>query len=174
VKPANRHEALALLREVGAPPRLYRHAELVGEAADLLLAGLKRFGVKIDEDYVRVGATIHDVGKSLHTSELFGPGNNHEADGERLLLAHGATREVARVCRSHAQWDTVAQTLEELLIALSDKLWKGVRVAKLEELVVDRVAESLRKDRWDCFTELDGLFEDVAATADGRLARSDV
>ncbi|HEU4835063.1 MAG TPA: HD domain-containing protein [Pyrinomonadaceae bacterium] len=174
MKPANRHEALALLCEVGAPPRLYRHAELVGEAADLLLAGLKRFGVQIDEDYVRVGVVLHDAGKSLHTSELFGPGNNHEADGERLLLSHGATPEVARVCRSHAQWDTVAETLEELLIALSDKLWKGVRVAKLEELVIDRLAESLQKDRWDCFTELDILFEDVAETADGRLARSDV
>jgi len=174
VKPANRHEALVLLREIGAPPRLYRHAELVGETADLLLAGLKRFRVQIDEDYVRVGAVLHDAGKSLHPAELFGPGHNHEPDGERLLLSHGVTPEVARVCRSHAQWDTMAETLEELLIALSDKLWKGVRVARLEQLVIDRVAQSLQMDRWDCFTELDALFEDVAATSNSRLARSDV
>ncbi len=174
MRPANRYEALALLREVGAPPRLYRHAELVGEAADQLLLGLKRFGVQIDEDYVRVGVVLHDAGKSLHPAELLGPGSNHEPDGERLLLSHGATPEVARVCRSHAQWDTVAETIEELLIALSDKLWKGVRVARLEDLVIDRLAHSLQKDRWDCFTELDTLFENVAATADSRLARSDV
>lgn len=174
MRPANRHEALALLRELGAPPRLYRHAELVGEAADQLLAGLKRFSAQIDEDYVRVGVALHDVGKSLHPAELLGPGHNHEPDGERLLLSHGATPDVARVCRSHAQWDTAAETLEELLIALSDKLWKGARVERLENLVIDRLAQSLQKDRWDCFTELDTLFEDVAATADSRLARSDV
>jgi len=174
VKPANRDEALALLREIGAPPRLYRHAELVGEAADLLLAGLNRFGVQVDEEYIRVGAALHDAGKALHLSELNGPGNNHEIDGERLLLSHGATPDVARVCRSHAQWETVAETVEELLIALSDKLWKGVRVARLEEVVIDRLAQSLQKDRWDCFTELDLLFEEVAATADSRLARSNV
>jgi len=174
VKPANRDEALALLREIGAPPRLYRHAELVGEAADLLLAGLNRFRVQADEEYVRVGAALHDAGKALHRSELIGPGSNHEIDGERLLLSHGATPDVARVCRSHAQWETVAETVEELLIALSDKLWKGVRVARLEEVVIDRLAQSLQKDRWDCFTELDLLFEEVAATADSRLARSNV
>ena len=174
MKPADRHEALALLREVGAPPRLIRHAELVGEAADLLLTGLKHFRVQIDEDYVRVGVALHDVGKALHPSELSGPGSNHEPDGERLLLSHGVTPDVARVCRSHAQWDTAAETIEELLIALSDKLWKGVRVARLEELVIDRLAQSLQKDRWDCFTELDLLFEDIAATADSRLARSNV
>lgn len=174
MKPANRDEALALLREIGAPPRLYRHAELVGEAADLLLAGLNRFGVQVDEEYIRVGAALHDAGKALHPSELNGPGSNHEIDGERLLLSHGATPDVARVCRSHAQWETVAETVEELLIALSDKLWKGVRVARLEEVVIDRLAQSLQKDRWDCFTELDLLFEEVAATADSRLARSNV
>jgi len=112
---------MALLREIGVPPRLYRHAELVGEAADLLLAGLQRFRVQVDEEYVRVGAALHDAGKALHPSELTGPGNNHEIDGERLLLSHGTTPDVARVCRSHAQWDTVAETVEELLIALSDK-----------------------------------------------------
>ena len=174
MKPANRHEALVLLREIGASPRLYRHAELVGEAADLLLAGLKRFNVEINEDYVRVGAVLHDVGKLIHPSELLGPGSQHESDGERLLLLNGATPDVARVCRSHAQWDTEAETLEELLIALSDKLWKGARVPRLEELIIDRLAQSLQKDRWDCFTELDLLFEDIAAKADNRLARSNV
>ena len=109
---------MALLREIGAPPLLYRHAELVGQAADLLLAGLKRFGVQVDEEYVRVGAALHDAGKTLHRSELIGPGSNHEPDGERLLLSHGATPGVARVCRSHAPWDTVPETVEELLIAL--------------------------------------------------------
>src|ERR1041385_3970231 len=63
---------MALLREIGVPPRLYRHAELVGEAADLLLAGLQRFRVQVDEEYVHVGAALHDAGKALHPSELTG------------------------------------------------------------------------------------------------------
>ena len=160
-----------LLREIGVPPRLYRHAELVGEAADHLLGGLRRLGFNVNEEYVMVGVALHDVGKVVHQNELTESGNNHEPEGERLLLARGVTPEVARVCRSHAQWRTASQTTEELLVALSDKLWKGARNAELEELVIDQLATMQAKDRWECFMDLDSLFEDVASSAESRLAR---
>lgn len=165
---------MVLLREIGVPPRLYRHAELVGEAADLLLAGLRRLSFNVNEEYVRVGVALHDVGKTVHQNELIESGNNHEPEGERLLPARGVTPDVARVCRSHAQWRTVAQTTEELLVALSDKLWKGARNAELEEFAIDQLAAMQSKDRWDCFTDLDSLFEDIASTAQTRLERSNV
>lgn len=163
-----------LLREVGVPARLYRHVELVGEAADLLLLGFQKLGIVLNEDYVRVGVALHDIGKSIHQDELSASGKQHEAEGERMLLARGVSPEVARVCRSHGQWRTEAQTTEELVIALADKLWKGARVAELEELVIDRLAVLNEKDRWDYFTELDSLFEEVASTSESRLERSRV
>jgi HD domain-containing protein len=136
--PTSVAEAMRLLEAVGAPPRLLRHAELVGEAAEGLLAGFARMKLPLDREFVRVGVVLHDAGKALHRIELDGPGSSHEAAGERLLLEHGVTADVARVCRSHARWRDVAETLEELVIALADKLWKGVRAAELEELIIDR------------------------------------
>lgn len=63
-------------------------------------------------------------------------------------------------------------SLEELLVALADKLWKGVRKRDLEERVIDRVAAALGTDRWNVFLELDTLFEEIAADGSKRLERS--
>jgi hypothetical protein len=63
-------------------------------------------------------------------------------------------------------------SLEELMVALADKLWKGVRNEALEQRVIDAVAEALGKTRWDLFVELDTLFEAVAADGSRRLEQS--
>jgi hypothetical protein len=165
-------EALELLRRLGAPPRLQRHVELVSEAAELLLARLGSVGVPLNAEFVRAGVILHDAGKILHPEELDGPGNRHEPDGEALLIEHGVSPDLARVCRSHAQWEQLSASLEELLIALADKLWKGVRKRELEERVIDRVAASLGTDRWSVFLELDTVFEEIAADGSQRLERS--
>ena len=164
--------ALELLRRLGAPPRLERHVELVGEAAELLLARLGSLGVPLNAEFVRAGVILHDAGKILHPAELDGAGNRHEPDGEALLIEHGVSPDLARVCRSHAQWQQMPVSLEELLIALADKLWKGVRKRELEERAIDRVAASLATDRWSVFLELDTLFEEIAADGSQRLERS--
>jgi hypothetical protein len=62
--------------------------------------------------------------------------------------------------------------LDELLVALADTLWKGVRRADLEERVVDLVADRLGATRWDVFIDLDTLFEAIAADGPSRLERS--
>jgi hypothetical protein len=165
-------EAYDLLKRLGAPPRLLRHVELVGEAAELLLARLAALRVPLDAEFVRAGVILHDAGKIMHPAELDGPGNRHEPDGESLLLEHGVSANLARVCRSHAQWDQMTVSLEELVVALADKLWKGVRKRNLEELAIDRVAASLGTDRWNVFLELDTLFEEIAANGSNRLERS--
>jgi hypothetical protein len=51
---------------------------------------------------MRLGVMLHDVGKIVHSQELDGPGAEHEPAGERLLLDHGVSLEVARMCLSHA------------------------------------------------------------------------
>jgi hypothetical protein len=63
-------------------------------------------------------------------------------------------------------------SLEELIVALADKLWKGARNSELEERVVERVAACLEQDRWALFVELDTSFEDIAAGGADRLERS--
>lgn len=161
-----------LLVSLGAPPRLLRHIELVHEAAELLLLKLAALHVPIRADFVRVGVALHDSGKVLHPAELNSPGARHEPDGEALLLRSGVSPELARVCMSHARWETMDVSLEELVIALADKLWKGVRSPRLEERCIDAVAAALGKARWDVFIELDGSFEDIAGDGQARLDRS--
>jgi len=63
-------------------------------------------------------------------------------------------------------------SLEELLVALADKLWKGVRHAELERRVIDGVAGRLGSGFWDVFLELDTTLEEIAAGGAERLERS--
>ncbi len=121
---------------------------------------------------VRVGVVLHDAGKVAHPSELAEPGSEHEPTGEALLLAKRVSPAVARICLSHARWSTMPVSMEELVVALADKLWKGVRKNDLEERVIDMVAAALGKQRWDVFIDLDTTFEEIAAGAVQRLERS--
>lgn len=167
-------DAQLLLESLDAPIRLLTHLRLVGEAADLLIQKLEALGVGIDAELVRLGAAVHDAGKIIHPAELSGEGNLHERAGEELLLSHDVQSEIARCCVSHARYETMKVSLEELLVALSDKLWKGKREENLELRVIDEAAMRLGKDRWDVFSELDSCFEKIASDGESRLARSKV
>lgn len=165
-------EANQLLQSLGASKRLLLHHQLVGEAAEELLDSLALLDLNIQADLVRLGASIHDAGKILCPEELTTPGNQHEPVGEKILLEAGVQPEIARCCLSHARYELMEVCLEELLVALSDKLWKGKRVASLELRVIDEIATAIGKTRWDVYLHLDECFEKISANGDHRLARS--
>lgn len=166
------NDAYQLLRELGATQKLLLHVMLVAEAAELLIDKLDLLKIKFDRHFVRLGVALHDSGKIIHPRELIAKGNNHENDGEQLLIANGVDRTLARCCRSHAQWQTMECSLEELLIALSDKLGQGKRSDRLENLVITRLAAECNKEYWDLFLELDSCFEKIASDGHSRLLRS--
>jgi hypothetical protein len=64
-------------------------------------------------------------------------------------------------------------SLEELLVALADTLWKGKRDGELEKRVIDRFSEHGGREFWDLFMELDTCVECIAACGAERLARSE-
>lgn len=165
-------EANQLLQSLGASERLLVHHQLVGEAAEELLDSLASLNLNIQTDLVRLGASIHDSGKILCPGELTTPGNQHEPVGEQMLLEAGVQPEIARCCLSHARYESMEVCLEELLVALSDKLWKGKRVASLELRVIDDIATAIGRTRWDIYPYLDECFEKIAENGDHRLARS--
>jgi hypothetical protein len=167
-------DALALLAELEVPPRLLRHHELVLEAAIELCDGLaRRLGARFDAGEVQVGAALHDVGKLRHPEELSGPGHAHEAAGRALLLEQRVPEHLARFCTTHASWDQPTLAIEDLLVALADKLWKGKRLAALERRVVERFSHQLDLPAWKVFELADAVFESVASKADERLAASE-
>ena len=169
-------EAFLLLEELGAPLHLRRHATLVHEAAVELLKALHRELPgslrDLEEDLVCAGAILHDVGKILHPEELHQPGHAHEEAGLLMLQTRGVAPALARICVSHAQWAAVPCSREELLVALSDKLWKGKRVEALEEIVSRTLALASGKDFWEVHPSLLDVCDQIAAEGDARLTRS--
>jgi len=164
--------AITLLVELGAIPHLVQHHRLVAEAATALCDELAVVGLDgFDRTEVVVGAALHDVGKTLHPDEMHGGGSAHERSGYQLLLEHGVPERVARHAWMHAAWEG-QEALEPVLVALADKLWKGKRVADLEEGAARLVADVSGWDFWSVWSEVDPIFEDVAASADERLTRS--
>jgi len=164
-------QAFELLRRLGAPARLVVHVELVAEAGEAIIFELESLGAPIDKDFILSGIVLHDVGKTVHFSELTQEGELHGETGRDLLLREGVEPQLAEVCVSHAAWRE-AKTFEELVIACADKLWKGKRVSDLEELLVRRVCEEIQLGYWEVFTCLDGCFEEIAGGSDERLERS--
>ncbi len=167
-------EAFALLAKLGASAWLVRHHELVVEAARLVCRAVSRLGLAIDDEVILAGAALHDAGKIVHPGEEHAPGHEHEQAGQALLVASGVPASLARFCVTHASWGGEDRTLEDLLVALADKLWKGKRVDDLEQLAITRIARVLGRSEWEVFAELDAPFEAIAAGGSDRLARSQV
>ncbi|MBM0202543.1 HD domain-containing protein [Micromonospora sp. STR1s_5] len=119
---------------------------------------------------VLFGAATHDIGKVRHPDELSGPGSAHEAAGYELLLQHGVAESSARFARDHASWHRDGIDVDDLLVSVADKVWKGKRVTDLEELLVDRLAGVTGRERWSVFLDLDDILDRIAADADRRLA----
>jgi hypothetical protein len=166
-------DGLALLRSLGATPWLVRHHELVVEAAVLLCHGLERaLDVDIDRETILLGASLHDAGKIVHPEEMSVAGTRHEAAGRELLVRSGVPAAIARFCVTHADWNGPDCTVEDGLVALADKLWKGKRDEALERHLVACIAKKTRREQWQIFDQFDAICEAVAADGPSRLARS--
>jgi hypothetical protein len=161
-----------VLAECGAPPRLVAHGRLVHDVAVHLLDWLGRHhpDLEVDTEAVRFGAAVHDIGKTVHPEELSAPGHRHERAGERLLLEHGTPPRLARFCATHGDWVHADRTLEDLLVSLADKVWKGARNKDLELRVVRWIADAEGRRAWEVFAALDDFLQDLADGADRRLA----
>lgn len=165
-------EALAWLRSQGASPWLVRHHELVVEAAHELLAGLRGLlPTQLDHQLVLVGCALHDVGKIEHGDEMRAPGHAHEEAGRALLVRHGHPN-LSRFAVTHARWSDAEATMEDRLVALADKLWKGKREERLEAALIDEIASATGRERWEVFATFDEVADAVAARGPERLARS--
>ena len=161
-----------LCAELDAPCRLIAHLTLVHDVAVDLVYGLRtRFpDFEFAHKAVCFGAASHDIGKVLHQNELTGPGSQHEKDGPALLEQHGVEPRLARFCRTHGRFSEELLPIEDLLVALSDAIWKGQRLDVLEQQVVQKIAEQTGVESWEVFSELDDLLGEIASKGEERLA----
>ncbi len=160
-----------LLREVTAPPLLVAHLTLVYDIASTILERLTETWptLPIDRAAVIFGAATHDIGKVVNRGELGGPGEQHWDSGYDLLIAHGIPAPYARFTRTHARWDESDMTLEDLLVAWADSLWRGGRPEDLEMRIAQTIAGVVGQEQWRVFIVLDDLATDIGEDADARL-----
>lgn len=165
-------EVAQLLEDLDAPPRLAAHLRAVHDVAWQIADWLARQypALRFDREAVLFGAATHDIGKTVHSAELSGPGSEHEEAGRQLLLAHGVNPGLARFAATHAAWTRPGIQIEDLLVSVADKVWKNKRVPDLEDLVVARLAEASGRSAWEEFLAFDDLLTSIGEDADGRLA----
>ncbi|MFE5327416.1 HD domain-containing protein [Embleya sp. NPDC056575] len=148
-------EVITLLDQLTPCPRLVEHLRIVHDVAcrlcDWVAATFPELA--FDRDAVLFGAATHDIGKTLHPEELSGPGSCHEQAGYDLLTAQGVSPSRARFARTHAAWNPTDP--DELLVSLSDKVWKGRRVAALEQDLITLLATASGRPEWEIFQALD-------------------
>ncbi|WP_042366684.1 HD domain-containing protein [Streptacidiphilus neutrinimicus] len=161
-----------LLDRLAAPLRLVAHLRLVHDVAAQLVAWVERHcpALVLDREAVLFGVATHDIGKTLHPEELTGPGSCHEERGRELLRAHGVPDALARFAGTHAVWGSVPVGVEDLLVSLADKVWKGKRVPDLEDCVVAELRAASGRAAWEEFLLLDAFLAQVADGAEARLA----
>lgn len=162
----NSSDALRWLVSAGAHPWLVRHHELVLEAAEQLVAQLK---FPFDSGHVLLGAAVHDAGKVLHPNEMSAAGHEHEAAGERMLLAAGFAPHIARVCVTHASWSERVRVSKIVWSRSPTNSGRGKRDDALERAIVTELGGG-----WAVFQEFDALCEEIADSGLARLKRSEV
>tara|TARA_R110002095_G_scaffold6094_3_gene12731 strand:- start:123 stop:668 length:546 start_codon:yes stop_codon:yes gene_type:complete len=161
-----------LCTKLNCPPLLFSHLTLVFDVSvDLVHKLRQKFpDLEFDHEAVCFGAATHDFGKIQHSNELTGPGCQHEVAGPALLKEHGVEPRLSRFTRTHGSWLQEELPLEDLLVALSDCVWKGQRLEELERQVIGRIATQTNSEQWEVFSKLDGLLEEITAQGDERLA----
>ncbi|MEV6243486.1 HD domain-containing protein [Lentzea sp. NPDC051838] len=165
-------EAVSLLEDLQASPRLVAHLRAVHDVACQLADWVAQHhpAIPFDRAAVLFGAATHDIGKVLHPDELSGPGSAHEPAGHTLLLSRGVPEHLARFARTHASWTADDVTIEDLLVSLADKVWKAKRVEDLERLITTHLATTSGQEPWEVFLALDDELDRIASRADVRLA----
>ena len=155
-------KAELFLRSKNAPDELILHGYAVLKRSRILSENLESFGIDLDRTTIEYGSILHDAGKLVVPEELFAPGSLHEAAGETLLLENGFDPEIARICRSHGAWRTIPCSLEELIVAISDVIWKGSWCFELETLLIDAAAQCSGIDRWEIYRKLIPVLDSIA------------
>lgn len=162
---------LEIFDRLKMPPRLLAHLTLVHGVERTLLKELALAfpKMKVDKELALFGAATHDIGKCVCKNELSQAGNEHEAEGEKILLSLGASPQMAAFAKNHSSWSE-RSTIESLLVSLADKIWKGSRVAELEDLLAQKISDACAMEKWAAYLALDDIIQKIACDADKRLA----
>lgn len=160
-----------VLSNLNAPKRLKNHLKIVHETAEKLLNEFQNNwqNLQLDEEVILFGAATHDIGKAIVTEELYDKGKRHEQIGYGLLIENGYSKRLARFAKTYGNWQSEEVEIEDLIVSLADKIWKGKRIHKLEEKLISKVVEQLQIDFWEVYQTLDKILLEITLSADKNL-----
>ena len=164
-------EVTALLKKLNAPERLVKHLTIVHSVTFEIISKFKDEwpDLVLKEKETLFGASTHDVGKTKIRSELYEKGSTHKLEGYKMLKDFGYPEELSRFAKTHGNWKNGNLDMEDLIVCVSDKIWKGQRINDLEELICKKLSDSLLLKYWDVYTKLDLIFGTIALEAEKRL-----
>lgn len=139
-------EALTMLRKSGCSPDVIRHSKAVAKLAAEMAERFGRKGVNVDVDLVKIGALLHDLGRSKTHSV------HHAVIGAEIATSQGVPFEIISIIERHVGggitaeeakilgWPNrsyVPQTIEEKIVSYADKLIEGSRKASIDRAIQD-------------------------------------
>jgi len=137
-------EAIRILKQSGCSPEVIRHCIAVSNLAVRIAETCRRKGLKVDLNLVRIGALLHDVGRSKTHSV------HHPIVGAEIARSLNLPESIIRIIKRHIGggitaeeavklgWpveDYLPETIEEKIVTYADKLIEGERVVPIEKTI---------------------------------------
>ena len=137
----SREFTLELIKKEKLPLHILHHSIKVAEKAIEIAKKIKK--VNIDKNLIEIGALLHDIGR-IKTHGL-----DHGIVGGFILKKKGFPVSVSRICETHVlagldekdfknlkgikPQDTNPISIEEKIVCLADKFFKGIQEVTIEE-----------------------------------------
>jgi uncharacterized protein len=137
-------QALKLLSQNGCSPQVIKHCKTVAAIATKIAKACQERGLNVDSKLVKIGALLHDIGRSkTHTVD-------HVIIGAKIAKSLGLPKPVISIIERHVGggisadeaeklgWPVksyIPQTLEEKIVTYADKLVEAGRRAPIEQSI---------------------------------------
>ncbi|MFB0523064.1 MAG: TIGR00295 family protein [Candidatus Bathyarchaeia archaeon] len=172
-------EALRLLSESGCTPQVIKHCKMVASIAMEIARACQKRGLNVDVRLVRIGALLHDIGRS-RTHRI-----NHVVKGAEIAKSLGLPKPVVSIIDRHVGggismdeaerlgWPIrsyIPRTLEEKIVTYADKLVEGGRRVPIQKTIkklsnkLGETHPSIRRLR-ELHREFSDLLEDYDASS---------
>lgn len=176
-----RSEALNFLAQVGCPPNVIKHSEVVASYAIKIANACLKNGRKVDVQLVEVGALLHDIGRSKTHSV------DHALLGGRIVRSMRLPNPLVRVVERHVGggipkneakrlgWpsrDYLPQTLEEKIVCYADKRVQGLQIVSIKRTL--KVYAGNLGNNHPALERIEQLHRDISAIVGHFNADSDI
>lgn len=138
-------DVVRLWDKYGLPEDVRKHCRAVAELAVKIALKIKERGNEIDVEAVRLGALLHDIGRSVTHDPL-----QHFIKSAEILRREGIDEKIVRIAERHFSAgltaeearilglepkDYLPETIEEKVVSFADNLVLGDRIGSFRDFI---------------------------------------